>query len=44
MFKWIGEILDELTEGILGLFIGFIIFLFSIACLIGFIAILVSLF
>ena len=27
MFKWIGEILDELTEGILGLFIGFIIFL-----------------
>ena len=44
MYKWIGEILDELTKGILGLFIGFIIFLFSMACLIGFIAILVSLF
>tara|TARA_Y100000592_G_scaffold28706_1_gene45660 strand:- start:1362 stop:1496 length:135 start_codon:yes stop_codon:yes gene_type:complete len=40
MFKKIGEILDELTEGILGLFIGFIIFLISITAFVGMIVLI----
>ena len=44
MFKWIGEILDELTEGILGLFIGFFIFLFGVTALFGIIALIGVLF
>jgi len=43
VFRAIGEVLDELTKGIIGLFIGFLIFLFSIAGLFGLVAIISSL-
>ena len=43
MFRKIGAILDELTEGIIGIFIGFLIFMLTIVTFMIGMAFMVSL-